>query len=199
MSGFTQLRPTLIRWTQPHPEWGPGAEPESPGDWPEEVGSVAYGARDGLVLIDPLLPDDPQAPLWRELDTRAAAHGDRVVVLTTIEFHRRSREAAIERYGASTTPPAGVRMIPIERAGEEMVWIEEHAALVPGDRLMSDGAGGLRLCPESWLGYLGNGLTADELRGALAPLLELPVEMVLVSHGDPVLGDAPAALRRVLA
>ena len=39
----------------------------------------------------------------------------------------------------------------------------------------------------------------DPLLDGLAPLLELPIEAVLVSHGDPVLRDGAAALRAALA
>ena len=58
---------------------------------------------------------------------------------------------------------------------------------------------GVRLCPESWLRYLGNAATVAELREALEPLRALPVDMVLVSHGEPMLGDGAAAIDRALA
>ena len=54
------------------------------------------------------------------------------------------------------------------------------------------------MCPESWLRHLG-GYTQEDLRAGLRPLLDLPVEMVLVSHGEPVLRDGRAALERALA
>jgi hypothetical protein len=79
-----------------------------------------------------------------------------------------------------------------------MIWLPEPCALVPGDRILGDGRGGLRLCPESWLGYLASGITLDGLREALRPLLDLPIELVLVSHGAPVLADGRAALARAL-
>jgi hypothetical protein len=79
-----------------------------------------------------------------------------------------------------------------------MIWIPEHGALVPGDRVLGDGSGGLRLCPESWLRYLPSGLRLSELRAELQPLLELPVELVLVSHGEPVLEQAHDALAAAL-
>jgi hypothetical protein len=41
-------------------------------------------------------------------------------------------------------------------------------------------------------------LSAAELRALLLPLLDLPVERVLVSHGEPVLHDGRAALARAL-
>jgi hypothetical protein len=194
-----ELRPGLHRWTAAHPDWQADAEPDSPADWPREVGCVAYEGPDALVLIDPLVPDD----LWPELDRLAERHA-RVAVLTTIGFHRRSRDEVARRYGASRSRakaslPGGVETIPIRRAGETMAWLSEHRALVPGDRLLGDGAGRLRVCPDSWLRYLRNGLDGSELRRALRPLLDLPVELVLTSHGEPVLEDGHAALARALA
>jgi hypothetical protein len=79
-----------------------------------------------------------------------------------------------------------------------MVWLEEPRTLIPGDRLIGDGAGGLRLCPESWLRYLPEPPSLDALRAALRPLLELPVELVLTSHWDPVLRDGREAIRRAI-
>jgi hypothetical protein len=195
---LAQIRPGLYRWTAPHPAYEPDAEPDSPADWPEHVGCVAYEAPEALVFIDPLVPD----ALWPALDRMAK--GRRVAVLTTIGFHRRSRDAVAERYGASTsrakkTLPSGVETLPIRRAGETMVWIPEHAALVPGDRILGGHDGGLRLCPDSWLRYLASGMTGAELREALRPLLRLPIEFVLVSHGEPVLSHGREALERALA
>ncbi len=48
----------------------------------------------------------------------------------------------------------------------------------------------LRLCPERWLGKS----THDDLKKTLRPLLELPVELVLVSHGQPLLADGKRTL-----
>ena len=86
--------------------------------------------------------------------------------------------------------------MPIRRAGETMFWLPRAQALVPGDRLPGDDRGGLRLCPDSWLRYLP--ITRDDLRDALRPLVDLPVELVLVSHGEPVLHDGRSALERAL-
>ena len=123
-------------------------------------------------------------------------------MLTTIAWHRRSRGAVVKRYGgvvsnARATLPDGVELIPIEGAREQMVWIPEHGALVPGDRLLGDG-NPLRVCPDSWMRYL-KGFTGVELRRELRKLLELPVQMILTSHGEPVLHGARAALEGALA
>ena len=194
-----ELAPGLHRWTVRHPAWEPGAEPGSPADWPPDVGSVAYEAPDALVLVDPLVAD------WGPLDALVERHGKPVVVLTTMRFHGRSRAAVAERYGAelrthTAAPPAGVRRVPIEGMDESMVYLEAPRALVPGDRLLGADAGGLELCPESWLGYIDRAAPPDHatLRAALAPLLELDVELVLTSHGEPVLRDGAAALRALL-
>jgi hypothetical protein len=195
---LTTIRPGLYRWTAPHPDYEPDPELDSPADWPEQVGCVAYEAPDALVLVDPLVPDE----LWPALDSLAA--GRRVAVLKTIAFHRRSRDAVAERYFASTSRakgnlPHGIETIPIPRAGETMIWIPEHAALVPGDRILGGRDGGLRVCPDSWLHYLSSGITGDELREALRALLRLPIELVLVSHGEPVLSGGRDELERALS
>jgi hypothetical protein len=200
----TELRPGLWRWTARHPEAADDPVPGSPDDWPPDVGCVASAAPGALVVVDPLVPAGEEEPFFARVDELVAAHGPRVAVVTTIRFHRRSRAAFVERYGATTSRakaalPPGVRTIPIRRAGEAMVWLEEHRALVPGDRLLGDGAGGVRLCPPSWLRYLSSGMTVDELRAALAPVRDLPVEMVLVSHGEPVLADGARAIERALS
>jgi hypothetical protein len=191
----------LYRWTARHPAAVPNAEPGSVNDWPAEVGSIAYLAPDVLLVIDPLLPDDERA-FWNWLDGLASER-EGVSVVTTIRFHRRSRDRVAERYGASTSRAkdklaAGVEPLPIRGAGETMFWIAEHGALVPGDRLLNYGEEGLHVCPASWMRYLPTPLSEAELRQRLRFLLELPVRSVLVSHGEPVLDEAPAALARAL-
>jgi hypothetical protein len=191
-----EIRPGLYRWTAPHPAWRAGAAPESPADWPQDVGCVAWAAPGVLLLIDPLVGD------WAALDALVERHGPRVHVVTTLQFHGRSRDAVVERYGAQTSRardalPAGAEPRPVRGSGEKMFWLSEPRALVCGDRLIGDGRGGLRMCPESWMGYL-DGYGLDELRAGLAPLTRLPIELVLLSHGEPVLRDGRAALQRAL-
>ena len=57
--------------------------------------------------------------------------------------------------------------------------------------------GGLRLCPESWL--RDERVDRAGLAELLWPLVELPIERVLVSHGAPVLHDGRAAIARAVA
>ena len=127
-----------------------------------------------------------------------------MAIVTTLQFHRRSRSALAERYGATTsrakrTLPRDVETVVIRGAGETMVWLPKPRALVPGDRLLGDERGGVRLCPDSWIRYLPSGMRQAGLRAALRPLLELPVELVLVSHGEPVLENGREAIAAALA
>ena len=193
-----QLEPGLRRWTQEHPAWEPGAEPGSAGDWPSEVGSLLVDAADATVFIDPLVGEDDDE-LWAELDPHVAERGLPVSVLTTIHFHRRSREAIAARYdgrlGDSRGPlPAGVEPFEVRGAAETMFWLPRHRTLVPGDRLLGTDDGRLRICPQSWLDYLREEMTRARLAELLRPLLELPIEKVLVSHGKPVLAGGREAV-----
>jgi|SRR5215211_6952486 len=180
----------------------PNAKPESPSDWPEYVGCVLCDAPDATVLIDPLLPAEDDR-FVAELDGHVRGRGLPVAILTTIKFHRRSRDELAKRYSARTSRarqalPAGVEAWPIRGAGETMFWLSEHRALVVGDRIIGAEDGGLRLCPESWLRYLPSGISIAELAARLRPLLDLPVESVLVSHGEPVMAGGRDALERAL-
>jgi glyoxylase-like metal-dependent hydrolase (beta-lactamase superfamily II) len=117
------------------------------------------------------------------------------------------RRAAAQReitvsdaFRAGDDLPGGIEAIQTPRSAEVLYWLPGHGALVVGDVLLGAGAKPrpttqkLRLCPERWLGTA----THDDLREALAPLLELPVTSVLVSHGEPVPKDGKRALRAAL-
>jgi glyoxylase-like metal-dependent hydrolase (beta-lactamase superfamily II) len=203
----TRIAEGLWRWTAVRPEW------------PDEVGCVYCETGDGSVLVDPLVPADETDRFWHALDRDVRRANGVVHVLVTVFWHVRSTAAVVERYGARvwaprsgkpaierragvvTDPygpddalPGGIRAFRTARAAEVVYWLPEHRTLVPGDVLIADESG-LRLCPESWL---PEKRTLDDVRESLRPLLDLPVERILVSHGEPVLGGGHAALARVL-
>jgi hypothetical protein len=195
-----EIVPNLLRWTAPHPDWNPDAAPGSSGDWDPLVGCVLYEQPDVVALIDPLLPSDGRAEFLAWLDERVA--GRPVTILTTIRWHRRDREELARRYRANTTRawnalPAGVEQRPLRGAGETLFWLPAVATLVAGDRLVGASDGGVNVCPQSWL----EGVRANraDVAGLMRPLLELPIERVLVSHGEPVLHEGHAALARAIA
>ena len=123
--------------------------------------------------------------------------------LTTIGFHRRDRDLVAERYSADTSRaraalPEGIEAIPLRGAGEVQFWLPRERTLVPGDRVLGGGEGGLRMCPQSWLNYLSSTVNRTDLAELLRPLLDLPIERVLVSHGQPVLAGGRAALAEAI-
>ena len=191
----------LWRWTAPHPEWKPpGERTEGADDWDEMVGSVLYELPDVAVLIDPLLPREGRDEFLRWLDGRVDARP--VSILTTIKWHRRDRSELAERYAGNTTSawnavPAGVMPKPLRGAGETLYWLPGAATLLAGDSLLGAEGGGLSVCPESWLTEVR--VDRAGLARLLRSLLELPIERVLVSHGEAVLHDGRAAIARASA
>ena len=213
-----ELAPGLWRWTALHPEWTPDEAEEGDG-WEQEVGCVYLETPGNVLLFDPLIPGEPEwrATFLSNLDDDVRRKGKPVAILITIFFHERStaelarrydasvwiQEGAVERVDAPVTNPfelgdvlpGGVIGVDGQRGFETMYWLPEQRALVPGDSLLGDGKGGVRVTPESWL----RNTTHRDFKRSLRGLLDLPVEMVLLSHGDPVLKDGHAALERALA
>jgi hypothetical protein len=194
-----EIAPALLRWTARHPDWQPAA-PASLEDWGPIVGSVLYEQTDVVTLIDPLLPREGRGEFLYWLDGRVA--GRAVSILTTIRWHRRDREELAKRYRPNTSRawnavPPGIKPRPLRGAGEITYWLPAPATLVAGDRLIVTPEQGLQLCPQSWLEDVH--VNRPGLADLLTPLLELPIERVLVSHGEPVLHDGRAALARAIA
>jgi glyoxylase-like metal-dependent hydrolase (beta-lactamase superfamily II) len=192
-----RIAPGLWRWTAPHPEWRTDA------DWPRDVGCVYYEGPDAVVLIDPLVPADEATRFWEALDRDVERAGQPVVVLRTVHWHQRSSDEVVARYAGARVwtgesggaLPAGVEAYSVERADETLFWIVEHRALVAGDVLLGTDGGGARVCPDSWLPNESQG---PAFRESLRFLLDLPIELVLVSHGRPVLENGREALAAAL-
>jgi glyoxylase-like metal-dependent hydrolase (beta-lactamase superfamily II) len=208
-----KLRDGLWRWTGLHPDWTP--DDGGPEGWEQEVASVYYEASDAVVLIDPLVPPEDEERFWAALDRDVERAGTPVHVLLTVFWHARSSQAIADRYGAEIWAhekalqaperpveptrtfrfgealPGGVGPMDAVEFEEAILWISSHGALVSGDVILGSP---LRLCPESWLGQSSHAALKDGLR----PLLDLPVELVLPSHGAPVLQDGRAALAAIL-
>jgi glyoxylase-like metal-dependent hydrolase (beta-lactamase superfamily II) len=180
----------LWYWTAPHPSWRPGA------DWPERVGCVYYEAPDAVVLIDPLLPRDEEDEFLEHLDRDVERTGLPVAILLTAPWHERDAPALAERYRTSVggPPSEGIEVfIPGgQDEGQVAFFIRPHRALVVAEFFMGDGAGGLRVAPSPAL------MDRTAFDRSLRELLELPVERVLVSHGEPVLADGRARIAEAL-
>ena len=187
----------LWRWTAPHPDWKPGE------GWSRDVGCVYYEAPEDVVLIDPLVPADDEESFWTALDRDVERLGRPVCVLVTVSWHERTADAVASRYGAPVVRrgdavplPSGIEAFETnDAAGEWVFWIPEHRALVPGDVLIVEDDG-LRVCPFSWL---PEGTDPAVFLASLSPLAGLPIDRVLVSHGEPILAGGRVALERALA
>jgi hypothetical protein len=214
----------LWRWTAPHPEWRDGA------GWDRTVGSVYCETPDAVVLIDPLIPDDgaDRERFWDALDRDVERLRVPVVVLLTCRWHVRGAGTVRRRYAAAVWAPpnavdglegldgalvlgnearpvAGVEThlmgLPSPTGDEAVFWLSEYRALVPGDVLLGDGAGGVRLAPPEW--YSDSPAErhwyGEELVPGLHRFAARDLSMLLVSHGEPVVHGASAALRAALA
>jgi glyoxylase-like metal-dependent hydrolase (beta-lactamase superfamily II) len=166
---------------------------------------------------------------WRHLDEDIARAKARIVVLVSNRYHGRSAAAVRDRYQGRRPVeiwaheaakdhlkvpvshwfadghglPAGVRAIPLTTFGPDEVafYLPEHKALVVADAILGAGKGALRLAPKSWapLDEKSQEQYASWFRSEIRSLLDLPIEMVLVSHGEPVLTNGRAALVDALA
>jgi glyoxylase-like metal-dependent hydrolase (beta-lactamase superfamily II) len=183
----------LSWWFAPHPAWEPGE------DWDAEVPVVRYETDEGIALIDPFLPPDGTFD----------PHGKPVRVLLTQGAHYRGTADFVERYGASVWAPPGAawRKIPnpattdelprgveaIELDGEPqqvVFFIRDQATLVTGDVL--SGTGGV-------LHVFVDEADAVRLLPALEALADLPIERVIIPHGDAILSEGAARIRAAVA
>ena len=212
-----QIRPRLWRWTASHPDWT--AEQGGDEGWEPEVSSYALVEADELVLIDPLVPADDEERFWRALDDDVEHHGPPQILLTVF-WHTRSAPTIAERYDGARvfapaakaeearervptvatyelgeTLPGGIEARGTEHRGEAVLWIPAHRALAAGDLFLGTEDGGVRVVQDSWL---RPGVTGEMIRDGLRPLLDLPVEVLLLTHGGPVLEDGRAKLKAAL-
>jgi glyoxylase-like metal-dependent hydrolase (beta-lactamase superfamily II) len=216
-----ELEPGLWHWTAPHPDWTP--KDAGPNGWDEIVSSYLWSGGGELALFDPLAPAPGTAeatPFWEALDRDVAAHGPPHVLLT-IYWHARSAQSIADRYegtrvwahapaaselrkrttvtdefAAGDRLPGGVEPLESARSREILFWLPSPGALVAGDVLLGTADGGIRVCPDSWL---GRNADPAALREELRVLLDRPVELVLPTHGEPVVSGAREALGAALA
>jgi glyoxylase-like metal-dependent hydrolase (beta-lactamase superfamily II) len=193
-----ELQPGLWHWTATHPDWKPGE------DWGPEVSSYAIDVGGRLLLLDPLAPPGEIEELAAERET---------AIVLTCPWHARDARDLAERLGvplyvpppdagdpdpvpghvfrAGDRLPVGVEAFPGMEPNDLVLWIEGRRALVAGDTLIDRGEG-LEF-PVEWA---NKGVPPEEILESLMPLLELPVELVLATHGGPFDG---AALERALS
>ena len=128
-------------------------------EWLEQpvVRSYAVEQGDGLVLIDPITPP---AELLAGRELRIAL---------TCPWHARSAPEL-------DADDADVETRPGFYPDERVIWLADHGALIFGDSF----PGGP--IPDDWL---PEGRTRADYDAWRTELLELPVELVLPTHGEP--------------
>jgi hypothetical protein len=210
-----KLNDGLWRWTARHPEW-------HPGEFGAEVACFAAQAGDTTLLIDPLLPPEPE-PVLRAIDSTL---GERLAILISIPYHVRSSEELWRRYrkDADTTIhghractkrlkdksafreidpgtplPGGVTAHTIgkPRRYEMPLHVPSHQALVFGDAV-AEVDGRLVMWAMDRVDEKVAGFYRDRFAPTLEPLLELDWDRALVTHGRPVLEGGRKALKRAL-
>ena len=218
-----ELRPGLWHWTAPHPDWRP-SEPWDrnvssyaivdparlvlfdPIDPPDMIEYLAPARETAVVLTAP----------WHERGTRRLVERFELPVYTplpdTAEDLMQTYGITAEQagdgspdvawllkegigdarpYAAGDRLDVGMVAFAGQKPNDMVLWVEEQRAVVAGDTLVDFG-NGLELNAR-WLEL--QRITRDQVVQGLRPLLELPVEHVLATHGGPYDG---AALERAL-
>ena len=184
------VAPGLWIWRLEHPDWRPGIE------WSPQVTSTCVESRGEVAVLDPLAPPADARVVWERLDARPPT-----LAVVLKPDHVRDVDLFVRRYGARAFGPSlfwrdnvpETELEPIEPGSElpgglvalhdgrgrneTPLWLPEQRALVFADALTAPG-GELRIWATPW--------HEERVLPALRALLELPFELVIVSHGEPV-------------
>ena len=207
-----ELRPGLWHWQARHPGWR-STEPWDPNvssyasddgqrlllfdplGVPDELLDLAAGRETAIVLTAPWHERDAEslverlgAPVYTPLPDSAqflmdtygltaeqAGEGSPDVV-----WLLREGKGEAHPYEAGDRLPFGADVFPGHKTNDTVLWIEGKGAVISGDTFVDFGQG-LEI-NERWL---RPGVTREEIAAGLRPLLELPVEHVLATHGGP--------------
>ena len=130
-----------------------------------------------MLLVDPLVPHDERERFFAALDRDVERLGVTVGIALTNPWHRRSADQLAERYGAEIKVGGFLESLPGGMQPEDVILhAPSHRAVFTGDTLV-----GGELCPEDWLAE-----GREHHVACLARVLELDVDLVVPSHGDPL-------------
>ena len=184
------VAPGLWLWRARHPDWTPEAE------WDPLVTSTCVGSGGEVAVLDPIAPPGDAPEVWERLDRDPPT-----LVAVLKPDHVRDVDVFVRRYGprafgprlfwredipeADLEPiepddllPGGLVAIYDGRGRNETpLWLPEQRALVFADALTA---------PEGELVVWASPWHERRAVPALRALLELPFELVIISHGEPV-------------
>lgn len=218
-----ELQPGLWHWQAPHPDWRP-SEPWDenvssyaivdadclllfdPLGVPSEIESLAADRETAIVLTAPWHERDAErlverlhVPVFTPLPDSAQYLMDTYGITAEqagdgspdVVWLLREGKGEARLYSAPGRLPFGADVYPGHKPNDTVLWIESRRAVISGDTLVDFGQG-LEI-NERWL---RPGVTREEIAEGLRPLLELPVEHVLATHGGPT---DRSALERALS
>jgi glyoxylase-like metal-dependent hydrolase (beta-lactamase superfamily II) len=218
-----ELSSGLWHWQARHPEWRE-TEPWDPNvssyaiddgerlllsdplGVPSELIDMAAGRETAIVLTAPWherdaesLVDQLDAPVYTPLPDSAQFLMDTYGITAEqagdgspdVVWLLRENKGEAHPYEAGDRLPFGADVFPGHKLNDTVLWVERKRAVISGDTLVDFGQG-LEI-NERWL---RPGVTREEVAAGLRPLLELPVEHVLATHGGPY---DRAALERALS
>ena len=207
-----ELRPGLWHWEAPHPEWESSEpwdrkvssyavddgqrlllfDPIAP---PGEIEELASDRNAAIVLTCPWherasrtlverfdmpvytpLPDTAE-DLMRKWGVTAEQAGDGS---PDVVWLLKEGIGEAHPYTAGDQLDVGVQVFPGQKENDMVLWIESHRAVIAGDTLVDFGEG-LFINPR----WLSPEVTKEQVVEGLRPLLDLPVEHMLATHGRP--------------
>ena len=219
-----ELRPGLWHWRALHPDWRPTEpwdqnvssyaiddgqhllvfDPIAP---PSEIDELAAERDMAIVLTAPWHERDMQGLVERHAALVYAPAPDtaqdlmRIFGVTAeqagdgspdLVWLRRERPDRWRPYAAGDRLPLGIETFPGHKRNDVVLWSHSQRAVIAGDTLVDFGSG-LEMNAR-WLEAVG--AMREQVVQGLQPLLELPVELVLATHGGPF---DRAALERALS
>jgi hypothetical protein len=183
------VAPGLWLWDVEYPDWRPGL------DWGPAVSCTCVESGGEVVLLDAMAPPE-DSEVWARLERTPPTAA---VVLKP--DHVRDVDLFVDRYGVrafgpwlfwrqnipktelepvepdSTLPGALVALYDGRGRMETPLWLPEQRAIVFADGMTA---------PEGELLVWATPWHRERVLPALRAFLELPFELVIVSHGDPV-------------
>jgi len=207
-----ELRPGLWHWEAPHPQWRssePWTENVSSyaiddGEWlllfdplavPGALEERAAARETMIVLTAPWHERDAEslverlgAPVYTPLPDSAQYLMDTYGITAEqagdgspdVVWLLRENNGEARPYSAGDRLPFGADVFAGHKQNDTVLWLESHRAVISGDTLVDFGHG-LEI-NERWL---RPGATREQIAAGLRPLLDLPVEHVLATHGGP--------------
>jgi hypothetical protein len=177
-------------WQVDYPDWRPGL------DWGPSVNATCVQSAGEIAVLDPIAPADEASEVWARLDAKPPT-------LTVIlkPDHVRDVDLFVRRYGARAfgpwlfwrqnipeteldgiepgrqLPGGLVALYDGRGRNETPLWLPEQRALVFADGMTAP-HGELLIWATPW--------HEERVLPAFRKMLELPFELVLVSHGEPV-------------